>query len=55
MKIFEVTPTTKNGKDFMGGTFNFNEFDYNNWLQNVIGNSDINVGTKDFDVKVKNV
>ena len=55
MKIFKVIPTTKEGKDFMGGTFTFQEWDYQNWLQNVIGNSDIKVGTKDFKVEVQNV
>ena len=50
MKIFKVTPITKEGKDFMGGVFTFEEWDYQNWLQNVIGNSNIKVGTKDFEV-----
>jgi len=52
MKQFKVVPTTKDGQEFMGGTFTFNEFDYSNWLQNVIGNSEIKVGTKDFEVIV---
>lgn len=49
---FKVTPTTKKGKNFMGGTHTFMEHDYRNWLQNVIGNPHIKVGTSDFDVEV---
>ena len=55
MNKFEVRPITKKGKDFLGGTFNFNEFDYRNFLQNVIGNPEIKVGTRDFEVEVKEV